>query len=94
LRRGRIDNNLDRLWVASQTTFPTGANVDEEVFNLDVRKFLKRFGVTAQREIEKAVDAALERGSLTGTEVLPVHARLSIPGVLSELQIDGEISLS
>jgi hypothetical protein len=68
--------------------------VDEEVFNLGVRKFLKRFGVTAQREIEKAVDAALQRGSLTGTEVLPVRAKLSIPGVLAELQIDGEISLS
>jgi hypothetical protein len=68
--------------------------VDEEVFNLDIRKFLKRFGVTAQREIEKAVDAALKRGSLSGTEVLPVHATLSIPGVLSELQIEGEISLS
>jgi hypothetical protein len=68
--------------------------VDEEVFNLEVRKFLKRFGVTAQREIEKAVDAALKQGALTGNEVLPIHAKLSIPGVLSELQIDGEIALS
>ena len=68
--------------------------MDEEVFNLEVRKFLKRFGVTAQREIEKAVDAALEKGALTGNEVLPVHAKLNIPGVLSELQIDGEIVLS
>lgn len=68
--------------------------MDEEVFNLEVRKFLKRFGVTAQREMEKAVDAALKRGSLKGTETLPVHAKLSIPGVLSDLAIDGEISLS
>jgi uncharacterized protein DUF6494 len=68
--------------------------VDEEVFNLEVRKFLKRFGVTAQREIEKAVDEALKGGSLSGTEVLPVRAKLSIPGVLAELQIDGEVALS
>ena len=68
--------------------------MDEEVFNLEVRKFLKRFGVTAQREIEKAVDAALKRGVLKGTEVLPVHATLAIPGVLSNLQIDGEIALA
>lgn len=68
--------------------------MDEEVFNLEVRKFLKRFGVTAQREIEKAVDAALQRRALSGNEVLPVHAKLSIPGVLPELQIDGEIALS
>jgi hypothetical protein len=68
--------------------------MDEEVFNLEVRKFLKRFGVTAQREIEKAVDAALQRRSLTGNEVLKVEATLSIPGVLPQLHIDGEIALS
>jgi hypothetical protein len=68
--------------------------VDEEVFNLEVRKFLKRFGVTAQREIEKAVDAALQRGVLSGNEVLAVRAKLAISGVLPELQIDGEIALS
>jgi hypothetical protein len=68
--------------------------VDEEAFNLEIRKFLKRFGVTAQQEIEKAVDAALKRGVLQGTELLPVHATLAIPGVLSNLQIDGEIALA
>jgi hypothetical protein len=40
------------------------------------------------------VAAALQRGTLQGTEVLPVHATLSIPGVLPELQIDGEVALS
>ena len=68
--------------------------MEEEVFNLEVRKFLKRFGATAQREIEKAVDAALKRGTLKGTEVLPVHATLGVPGVLSDLEIDGEIALA
>ena len=68
--------------------------MDEEVFNLEVRKFLKRFGVTAQREIEKAVDAALQRRSLSGTEVLKVDATLTIPGVLPQIHIDGEIALS
>lgn len=68
--------------------------MDEDVFNLEVRKFLKRFGVTAQREIEKAVDAALERGTLKGTEVLEVRATLSIPGILPQLNIDGQIALT
>lgn len=68
--------------------------MDEEVFNLEVRKFLKLFGVTAQREIEKAVGAALQRRSLTGNEVLKVDATLTIPGVLPQLHIDGEIALS
>ena len=68
--------------------------MDEEVFNLEVRKFLKRFGVTAQREIEKAVQEALQRGALQGNEVLPVQATLAIPGVLPQLQLDGRIALS
>jgi translation elongation factor EF-G len=67
--------------------------MDEDVFNLELRKFLKRFGVTAQREIEKAVAAALEQGSLTGNEVLEIHATLEIPKVLPVLRIDGEIHL-
>jgi hypothetical protein len=68
--------------------------MDEELFNLELRKFLKRFGVTAQREIEKAVAAALQGGAITEQETLKVEATLFIPGVLPQLQIDGEIALS
>jgi hypothetical protein len=68
--------------------------MNEEVFNLELRKFLKRFGITAQREIEKGVAAGLEEGTLSGDEVLAVRATLTIPGVLSEFRIDGEIALA
>lgn len=68
--------------------------MDEQVFNLEVREFLKRFGVTAQREIEKAVDAALKQRELKGSEVLEVQATLTIPRVLPHLQIDGKIRLA
>ena len=68
--------------------------MNEDVFNLDLRKFLKRFGVTAQREIERAVTEAIERGTLTGSETLVVRATLTIPGVITELRIDGEIGLA
>jgi hypothetical protein len=68
--------------------------MDEEVFNLELRRFLKHFGVTAQREVERAVDAALRSGTLSHEGALPVRATLTIPGVLPELLIDGEIALS
>lgn len=68
--------------------------MNDEIFNLDLRKFLKRFGVTAQREIERAVGEAVERGTLQGTETLTVRATLTIPNVLTELRIDGEIGLA
>lgn len=67
--------------------------MDQELFNLELRKFLKRFGVTAQREIEQAVGAALARRDITGREALTVRATLTIPGVLPELVVDGEIAL-
>lgn len=68
--------------------------MNEELFNLELRKFLKRFGITSQREIEKAVEAAVARGALAGNETLPVRATLTIPGVLEALHIDGEIALA
>ena len=68
--------------------------MDEDVFNLELRKFLKRFGVTAQREIEGAVKTALTTGRLAGNEVLAVKATLDIPGVLPRFEINGEIALS
>lgn len=67
--------------------------MNEEIFNLETRRFLKHFGVTAQREIEKAVEAAISSGALRGDEVLSVRATLTMPGVLTEIQIDGRIAL-
>jgi hypothetical protein len=69
-------------------------SVEEDVFNLELRRFLRGFGVTAQREIEKAVEAALRERKLAGNEILPVHATLSIPGVLPTFEINGEIALA
>ena len=67
--------------------------MNQDTFNLDLRKFLKRFGVTAQREIEQAVAEAIQRGALKGNETLVVRATLTIPGVLDELRVDGDIAL-
>ena len=67
--------------------------MNPDVFNLELRKFLKRFGVTAQRAIEGAVQDGLASGKLRGTETIPVRATLTIPGLLSDFVIDGEIVL-
>jgi hypothetical protein len=68
--------------------------MDEEVFNLELRNFLKKFGITAQREIEKAVQAGIESGVLRGNETLHVTATLSLVPILPALRIDGEIELA
>ena len=67
--------------------------MNEEVFNLQLRQFLKKFGITAQREIEKVVRAALEDGRLKGTETLAVTARLTIEGLAPDIDVDGRIAL-
>lgn len=68
--------------------------MNEETFNLGVRRFLKRFGVTAQREMEKAVADAMRTGRLTGTETLSAHATLTIDGLPMRIVIDEDIALA
>ena len=68
--------------------------MNEEVFNLEVRKFLKKVGVKSQREIEQAVRYNIEKGTLRGTETLPVSVVLRVPDVGVEVSIEGEIGLT
>jgi len=68
--------------------------MNEERFNMDMRKFLKTVGVTSQREIELAVRDALGKGSLSGASLLKAKVVLSIPEIGLEHVIDGEIGLS
>ena len=68
--------------------------MDEERFNLSLRKLLKHFGVTAQREVEKAVQAALESGKLTGREVLQARIEMKLDGLPTEIAVEGQIELA
>ena len=68
--------------------------MDEEVFNMSVRKFLKELGVTAQREIELAVREQLESGDLQGDETLDATATITVVGLSHEVIVTGQISLA
>ena len=67
--------------------------MNEETFNVSVRQFLKKFGITAQREIERAVDGALKSGKLKGDETLKARAVLRIEGVPADITVEGDITL-
>ena len=67
--------------------------MDEETFNISIRKFLKVVGVSSQREIEQAVAKAVAAGSLTGNELLPAAMTLEIPSIGLKVLFDGEIKL-
>ncbi|HET7564578.1 MAG TPA: DUF6494 family protein [Gemmatimonadaceae bacterium] len=68
--------------------------MNEDAFNISIRKFLKHFGVTAQREIERAVQQGLANGTLRGTEKVPVRATLVLGDLVRDFQIEGEITLA
>ncbi len=68
--------------------------MNEDTFNMEVRKFLKKVGVTSQREIEKAVREAVDQGRLNGDETLKAQVRLTVDGVDLDVEIDGAIELA
>ena len=67
--------------------------MDQETFNISLRKFLKTVGVNSQREIEQAVARAIEGGAIGGTETLPAKMTLQIAGLQLDVAFDGEIRL-
>lgn len=67
--------------------------MDDEVFNISLRKFLKMVGVSSQREIEQAVARALQDNAIAGTESFPAHMTLEIAGLKLQVRFDGEIRL-
>ncbi len=67
--------------------------MNEDTFNTSIRRFLKTLGVTAQREMEKAVRQALAEGRLKGNEKLPAKASVAIAGLGFVHEISAEIEL-
>ena len=67
--------------------------MNEETFNLSIRKFLKMVGINSQRHIEQAVAKALEERAIAGTESLPAKMTLEVAGLKLSVTFDGEIQL-
>jgi Family of unknown function (DUF6494) len=67
--------------------------MNEETFNLSIRKFLKMVGVSSQREIERAVADAVAAGRIKGSETFAAKVSLQIAGLQLNVAFDGEIRL-
>jgi Family of unknown function (DUF6494) len=68
-------------------------SMNEEIFNLSLRKFLKKVGVGSQNEIEKAVAQALAEKRISGNEVLPATMTLEVGGIQLTVKFEGTIAL-
>ena len=60
--------------------------MDDEALNMSIRKFLKKVGITSQREIERALNQADQEGQLDGS---PVKVKMTLECDL----IDGGLSI-
>jgi len=67
--------------------------MNEDTFNLQIRKFLKKVGIQSQRQIEMAVRNAIDSGEITGTETLTATVRLTVDGVNVDHTIEDTIAL-
>ena len=67
--------------------------MNDEAFNMSIRKFLKTVGVNSQLAIEKAVQKAITEGKLKGNEAFPASMTLTVGKLGLELKFDGEIKL-
>ena len=67
--------------------------MNEDTFNLSIRKFLKMVGVNSQREIEQAVAKARASGAVAGNEKFPASVTLNVPGLKLSVKFEGKIEL-
>ncbi len=67
--------------------------MDEDVLNIQIRKFLKKVGINSQREIEAAVRSGLDSGQLKGDETLNASVTLRVPAAGVDVTIEDDIKL-
>jgi uncharacterized protein DUF6494 len=67
--------------------------VNNETFNMSIRKFLKNVGVRSQLAVEQAVNGALQTGAIAGNETFPARMTLEVEGLQLHVVFDGTIEL-
>jgi hypothetical protein len=67
--------------------------MNEDVVNMEIRKFLKKVGITSQREIEKALQQAAAAGNLEGKGPVKASMTLTVAELGLEHTVNGEIAL-
>ncbi|WP_455206416.1 DUF6494 family protein [Kaarinaea lacus] len=66
----------------------------DDATTMDIRKFLKKVGISSQQEIENAINQARQAGKLQGLSVITATMRLEVPGLDLVHTIESDISLT
>ena len=67
--------------------------MNEDSLNMEIRKFLKKVGITSQRIIENQINTASNNGSIKAGDEIKLEMTLSIKNFQSINRIDGKITI-
>ena len=65
--------------------------MNEDNLNMEIRKFLKKVGITSQRRIENQIHDANSNGIIKAGDEIELEMTLSIKNFQSTNRIDGKI---
>jgi hypothetical protein len=68
-------------------------SIDQDVLNTEIRKFLKKVGITSQQEIERAIAEAVEAGRLAGLDRVRAQVKLEVPALGIDHLIEQDLLL-
>ena len=72
----------------------TGGKPDDDTLNLEIRKFLKKVGITSQREMERAIYGAVENGQLDADGTVHARVTMELPELGKTVVIEADLALS
>jgi hypothetical protein len=67
--------------------------MNEDNLNMEIRKFLKKVGITSQRILENHIYEAEKNGTIKTGDEIELNMTLSIKNFQSSNRIDGKISI-
>jgi len=72
----------------------TGGKPDDDTLNLEIRKFLKKVGITSQREMERAIYGAVESGQLSADGSVRARMTMELPDLGKTVVIEADLALT
>lgn len=67
---------------------------DDDKLNLEIRKFLKKVGITSQREMERAIYDAVESGELDVGSTVHAKVTMELPELGKTVVIEADLELT
>ena len=67
--------------------------MNEDHLNLEIRKFLKKVGITSQRELESNIKKSINEGSLKIGDSLDIEMKLVVNNINLQHAISDKITI-